>query len=383
MLGGKLQGAESHLRGPLSPAIRIFRMTHPKTHYPGLSFGYQEKSNQVAERMKLDNCVVMIVDGPSYPIAAALIQYLHEIEPERDYDSIIFTDIAFVDLPPTGIDVRDVKPLMLRLDERLGHCNFINPTLTITTEAYARLVLDEFLGKEYKRCLYIDYDVLFERALSPLFAVDIVGVNFAAVSLLTHLVPETSASYNAVTQKLLRDGLTPGSDSFNSGVMLFNLEKYRFEEFAAVAEKINNGPIHDQILLNRVYQGKWAKLSPRWNLPATVLVPKIENAIKPSIVHFAGADKPWHKTWIGNQTYRVEMLNVLRRFGASPPLQRNRKPIFSDQAKKHLQSTEPSRSIFITFDRLKRQRTAQSFLDKVKLAKKNREFIDIDLITTF
>jgi lipopolysaccharide biosynthesis glycosyltransferase len=326
----------------------------------------------------------MIVDGPSYPIAVALTQYLHEIEPSRAYDSIIFTDLGYTGgPPPPEIDVRDIRPLMSRLDERLGHCSFIRASVTITKECYARLVLDEFLGEKYKRCLYVDYDVFFKRALSPLFSVDIANADFAAVSSLTHLISKMSVRHNIVMEKLARVGLEPGSDLFNSGVMLINLNRFRFEEFASAAEKFkHDGRLGDQNLLNRVYHGKWAKLSPKWNLLTPFLLPKIEKAIQPRIIHFAGPDKPWHRTWIGDQTYRRDILNVFRRYGVSPPQHRKRKPSLSDKIKKHMASIEPTRSIYTMHDKLKRWRAAQDFLDSVRLAEQNGEFADAQIITT-
>ena len=325
----------------------------------------------------------MIVDGPSYPIAVALMQHLHDIEPTRNYDTIIFTDLGYADGPyPPEIGVRDIQPLMRRLDERLGHCSFVRASTTITKECYARLVLDEFLRGEYKRCLYVDYDVFFKRALSPLFSVEIANADFAAVSSLTHLVSERSVRYNVTMEKLSRVGLEPGSDLFNSGVMLINLNKFRFEEFACAAERLrHNGRLGDQHLLNRVYHGKWVKLSPKWNLLTPFLLPRIEKAIQPCIVHFAGPDKPWHRTWIGNQTYRTEILNVFRRYGVSPPQHRKRKPTLSDKIKKHMASIEPTRTIYTMHDKLKRWRAAQDFLDSVRLAEQNGEFADAHITT--
>jgi len=112
------------------------------------------------------------------------------------------------------------------------------------------------------------------------------------------------------------------------------------------------------------------------------LLPEIEKAIQPRIIHFAGPDKPWHRTWIGDQTYRRDILNVFRRYGVSPPQHRKRKPSLSDKIKKHMASIEPTRSIYTMHDKLKRRRAAQDFLDSVRLAEQNGEFADAQIITT-
>jgi lipopolysaccharide biosynthesis glycosyltransferase len=84
---------------------------------------------------------------------------------------------------------------------------------------------------------------------------------------------------------------------FNSGVLLFNLKKWRSSNIQAkwkeIAEQYPGELVsHDQTLLNTVCEGKFARLPPVYNvewLPGAGRPPDIQN----SIIHFVGSPKPW------------------------------------------------------------------------------------------
>lgn len=84
---------------------------------------------------------------------------------------------------------------------------------------------------------------------------------------------------------------------FNSGVVLFNLEKWRQDDvdsqWLKLAERYPDGLIsHDQTLLNAVAGGKFARLPDAYNNPWYPGEGELLSYHN-SIVHFVGSPKPW------------------------------------------------------------------------------------------
>jgi lipopolysaccharide biosynthesis glycosyltransferase len=296
-----------------------------------------------------------------------MLQHLHSLEPERNYDSIIFTDPdALTGTLPSTISFRSVRPLMDRIDRRFKDLTFIRPTLTITKETYARLVLNEALGDAYEKCLYVDYDVLFRSPVSSIFSIPIDNADFAAASSLAYLLLSR------------RNKPGTGLDRFNAGVMLLNLKRFSFERLASKVETFtSSGRLGDQALLNIIYGDDWVRISPKWNLTTRYLTPQVENEIHPIILHFAGGDKPWHRSWVGDPRYRAEMLAILKRYNASAVQHRPRKPILSDRLKAVATSTPLLRSYYKADDYIRRRRGSAAFLAAYRQAAANGDFADL------
>lgn len=312
----------------------------------------------------------MVVDRAAFPIARAMLRHLHRIEPERAYRSIIFTDAEVVD---GDVEVRDLSDLMGPIADALGEVAFLRSSLTITEECYGRLALGQALGSEFRTCLYLDYDVLIRGALSPLFRTALDGHDFAAVPSLNAIYhthdPKRLAGFHRLMTEL---GLEAADDYFNSGVMLIDLQRFDFAALAEAVRQIDRAGefahrrrVGDQDLLNRLYQGRFRPLSPRWNLTTPFQVREVERALNPRIIHFTGPDKPWHRSWLGPRHLRREVMEILAREGVVPARDRPRKALLSDRYKKIIRSTEPGRSLFSLAELRRRRRHAADFLAHV------------------
>lgn len=154
---------------------------------------------------------------------------------------------------------------------------------------YGRLLLPELVNED--RILYLDSDLAVEVDVLDIEKFDFDGKALAAV----HggvLVDELE--HNFYINKLK---LTPNSQSFNAGILLFDLQQWRQknlkEECLKVARLYPSELLScDQALLNAVFAGRFAKLPASFNctwLPY-LLRPKTADKM---ILHFVGSPKPW------------------------------------------------------------------------------------------
>lgn len=145
-----------------------------------------------------------------------------------------------------------------------------------------RCKLASLLPAEIERVVYIDCDTLVLAPLDPLFD--------------WPLGDATAAAVRTPMPHLADLGVSP-SDYFNSGVMLIDLEKWRrdgveaevFRIFETMPERLD---WWDQCALNIALVGKTAALPRKFNY---VFAPnQLGNGFEmPTILHFAGATKPW------------------------------------------------------------------------------------------
>jgi lipopolysaccharide biosynthesis glycosyltransferase len=162
------------------------------------------------------------------------------------------------------------------------------------TAALLRLALPDLLPKSYQFAFYLDADIVINQKIEfgniPLHDYTI----FAVLDPSSHLFAPKRG-----IEKM-----------FNSGVLLFNLHRWREEK---ILEKLSvyNPPIArlaDQELLNGVFDKKWFELPKALNANAIYLSKvkgeySIDNGIKPQIIHFMGMSKPWLYWTPGNMLY--------------------------------------------------------------------------------
>ena len=175
----------------------------------------------------------------------------------------------------------------------------------ISTTAYCRLLIPVLLP-ELSKAIYVDCDTIINRDLAALWDIEI---GDKAV-----LAAQEQSCFNYVVRRGLRDyelsGLSPDTPYFNSGVMVMNLAKWRWDR---IAERVfsytrsHSTVFLDQDGLNALLWQEWGQLDPRWNVqigawewaPDTCAegpfkdVPLREVQTDPWIVHFNGDSKPW------------------------------------------------------------------------------------------
>jgi len=165
-----------------------------------------------------------------------------------------------------------------------------------TKANYYRLFIPQFIEKG--KVLYLDADIVVNGSIVDLFKTDIDKYYIAAVE---------NPGFNR--HKELK--MHANSQYFNSGVMLINIDKWKeFNLTQKVIDFVHNNPSSikfvDQCGLNAVIDGRWKKLSLKFNQQAVIFEKGFEEKQeyfseeelkqakeKPIIVHYTGSSKPW------------------------------------------------------------------------------------------
>lgn len=163
----------------------------------------------------------------------------------------------------------------------------------ISRAAYYRISISDLLPVEHTRALYLDCDIVINENLNDIWIQDMQGHAIAAV-------PEYSNARN------IEMGLG-NTKTFNSGVLLLDLKKWRIEGIASkVLNFIKENPgkikFHDQDALNAVLVNDWLELPIKWNLTFKYIAKRdcihdeglLQQIDKPAIIHFNESFKPWH-----------------------------------------------------------------------------------------
>jgi len=185
-----------------------------------------------------------------------------------------------------------------------GHLNALHGDWT----AYGRLLISRYVSGD--SALYLDADLVILLDVLSLKELDFEGAALAAVYGSTI---KWKLDKSFFLEKL---NWSDEMGYFNSGVVFFNLKKWREDDFDSKWKKLtDNYPddliSHDQTLLNAICEGNFAQLEPNFNTAwvAGNCEPKqVEN----SILHFIGSPKPWdifgkrlhmgYETWKGYST---------------------------------------------------------------------------------
>lgn len=173
-----------------------------------------------------------------------------------------------------------------------------NARLTITT--YYRLFLTEILPPSIKKVIYLDGDIIVRQSITPLW-----NFNFEETAIAA--TPESHSAEDSFYERL---GYPKEKGYFNAGVLLIDLEYWRnnrlflvFKDFMKNhADRIVN---HDQDVLNYTLRDCKTELPIKYNFQAGFLwnernysakyCHEVEKTINnPVILHFTGAQKPWH-----------------------------------------------------------------------------------------
>jgi lipopolysaccharide biosynthesis glycosyltransferase len=162
-----------------------------------------------------------------------------------------------------------------------------------------RLLLPDLFADRYDSLLYLDCDLTIHADVSQLFRLDIGSSPVAAqrrgMLFFTPLLAEQGAAH------FDRLKMTRPVRYCNAGVMLIDVARWRAENLAArcfdfIREDPERCRLIDEDALNGVLDGRFASLSPVWNMmPPRRWMTAFSHIIEPGIVHYAGHDKPWKR----------------------------------------------------------------------------------------
>ena len=161
----------------------------------------------------------------------------------------------------------------------------------INRAAYFRILGPELLP-DVSRFLYLDCDIVVVDDLEPLWATELDGRVVGAVR-----------DFIGQERPVLI-GMPEGSPYFNSGVLLFDADRWRREDVGGACQRfIVEHPevllYCDQDALNHELVDRWKPLDPRWNMQASVFMESHLRArrreLEPSaaVIHYSSWQKPW------------------------------------------------------------------------------------------
>lgn len=145
-----------------------------------------------------------------------------------------------------------------------------------------RLLAPKILPNYLEKALYLDADTVILDDVSKLFQMDL-GDNYLG----------------AVEDYV-------GENTFNAGVLMFNLKRWRETNLADsvliyLKKNVDQLPFLEQDALNVLCENKWHRLDSAWNVASH----SINRAgvgfknklffLKPRIIHFSGSKKVWQK----------------------------------------------------------------------------------------
>lgn len=153
---------------------------------------------------------------------------------------------------------------------------------------YYRLLLPTVLPLSINNVLFLDADTILRGNIQPILDIDL-GEHLAAV------VEDISRSNQDHTKAI---GMS-SQKYFNAGMMLINLSGWRDLEISQKCLALLSGgqhwPCNDQDVLNIILEGHCKYLAPKWNWQ--LIKPQLVDD-EPIIVHYNGAEKPWHHSCI-------------------------------------------------------------------------------------
>ena len=224
--------------------------------------------------------------------------------------------------PNANVDFIDILPYIN------SHLDLLQTVLRQwPLAAWGRIFMDKMLPEDCKNVLYCDIDTLVCDDVGKILDKDYGESVFAAVA---------EANADTSDGRYERCGFDASVPFyFNSGVMVFNMPRYRELGGSGKCLEIINkfkdvllAP--DQDVLNILGNGKVAKLPPKWNYNDGLIEKQfrfslkdssyrgnkpselLEAALSPGILHFMGKNKPWN---FNHRPERKRYLKLMRELG--------------------------------------------------------------------
>ena len=216
---------------------------------------------------------------------ADLIVYLVDIDADRRRmleDAFAHLPVRFVAMPADLLELS-------------GEVSF-NPT-HVPRSTLARLSLGTLLPERYEHILYLDGDIQLLGDIAPLVAYEVAPGKIASVNEGVWMYEGDGGGYwRGMSVYLAGLGLKSPLDYFNAGILAFRRETWRTKSAEALNFFTENSELcrfHDQSALNFVFNGQREILSPLYNYISSYADLELADRLKPRIVHFTGAAKPW------------------------------------------------------------------------------------------
>lgn len=209
-------------------------------------------------------------------------------------------------------DGKDVVIKWIQVDDT--RLNGLKVDGHISVQTYYRLLIEE-LFPTLDKVIYLDADIIINRCISELWQLKFRGSSLLAVPMASPQSGFASGTRGLPAYKIL--DIPAATRVFNAGVMIINLKQWRKRSISAkVIKYLREYPEYvlwwDQDGLNCTLYQQWKPLPLEWNVMACHIASfagyedslysesEFQNAINdPSIIHFAGPQKPWKNDYSG------------------------------------------------------------------------------------
>jgi lipopolysaccharide biosynthesis glycosyltransferase len=245
------------------------------------------------------NAVIFCTDRNMFvPAAFAADAIVQNVQgTTRDFDVVIVSDNQ-------AANAKD-RAWLSQQGIRHEICDFtelrkiFDTTGRLTTATLVKLILPDLFAGRYDRILYLDTDITIHADVSALFLLDLGDLPLAANRRgVVFLGEEQKKTAEAHFAEL---GMTRPFNYFNSGVMLINIGNWSSYDLTKctldfISRNRELCPLPDEDGLNAILDGRFAQLSPIWNMaPRRPPFMPLHRRHQPVIVHYAGHDKPWKR----------------------------------------------------------------------------------------
>jgi len=185
---------------------------------------------------------------------------------------------------------------------------------------YYNLAIPDVLSPSIQKALFLDCDLIVKEDIIKIWMIDVTHYFLAAVE---DAGVEHWEGWHDLKDRL---SIPKNTKYFNSGVMLINLVLWRqnnihHKVLKFIAENPEIITFLNQDGLNKFLFDKWLPIAPKWNQqPYMFNIIKNSNDLelidainKPGIIHFCGAEKPWHPSMLHPfKNEYVEYLSMTR-----------------------------------------------------------------------
>lgn len=246
----------------------------------------------------------------AYPMIFSVLSMIRHAKEDTDYEFIL---LVSHDFPKKYKDIMDkhiqVANMTVRYIDMQDEFQGIDMHIKHITQAtYYRLKLPGLL-QDIDKCIYLDVDIIVQKDLSGLFAVDMQDYYIAGVKAAGYYYPPEKVERNLGNLQI------PAFDQYvNAGVLVMNLEAMRHDHMEERFEELldRDFPSQDQDILNCACYGKIKLLPLVYNVMNKYKVSHVENydidpclplcytreeweeaGKEPVIIHFADRWKPW------------------------------------------------------------------------------------------
>jgi len=241
-----------------------------------------------------EKAVYFCTDENFLPYTLFLAHQIATKRPDRDFDLIIVSEKPLSDHPL--YDEVGIRRVVLDVDS-IRNTLFVDQRITLA--AYLRIFAPRVLQSEYRRMIYLDADMFYQRGdLSRLMEIDMAHHAIAAVRDL----PQIRKPYRI--NKDIREITGEHFKYFNSGMLLIDVKAFTEQRIdhqvlELAAELGDRMLAHDQTALNLVLRGDWLEINPVWNFIFTHQTAYYSGFFDVCIYHFCGRRKPFKGTYGG------------------------------------------------------------------------------------